>query len=130
MKFFFPEGHSHYVNRAVYSPDGKKILSASWDVIKEWDVETGRCLKTWHKKNDAPLDDYPDFTNTKAFENRLFKESNQIKIINPQTKQILHTLINITGLSIQGCSFKNLHPDSQLSDEEKRLLKMYGGILE
>jgi WD40 repeat protein len=123
-------GHKNYITCAVYSDDGKKILSASWDVIKEWDVETGKCLKTWHKKNDAPLSDYPDFTNTKTFENRLFRESNQIKIINPQTKQILHTLINIPGLYIQGCSFLNLHPQSHLTAEHKRLLKMYGGTVE
>jgi WD40 repeat protein len=40
-------GHSLDVNSAVYSRDGKKILSASLDLtIKEWDAETGDCVKT------------------------------------------------------------------------------------
>ncbi|UCH95024.1 MAG: SMEK domain-containing protein, partial [Candidatus Aminicenantes bacterium] len=37
-KNLLPRGHSWIVNSAVYSPDGKKILSASFDqTIKEWD---------------------------------------------------------------------------------------------
>ncbi|UCH94672.1 MAG: hypothetical protein JSV88_31035, partial [Candidatus Aminicenantes bacterium] len=40
-------GHSSLINSAVYSPDGKKILSASSDhTIKEWDAGTGECVKT------------------------------------------------------------------------------------
>jgi len=91
---------------------------------------TANILETWNRKEEAPLDDYPDFNNNKTFENRLIKQYNQIKIIDHQTKEVLHTLKNIPGLFIQGCSFKNLHPDSQLSDEEKELLKMYGGTVE
>ncbi|MGD2087544.1 MAG: hypothetical protein PVH61_15265 [Candidatus Aminicenantes bacterium] len=48
-------GHSDQVNSAVYSRDGKKILSASWDeTFKEWDVETGECLQTW-KRYEIPI---------------------------------------------------------------------------
>jgi WD40 repeat protein len=46
-KNILPQGHSFGVRSAVYSPDGKKILSASDDkTIKEWDVGTGECVKT------------------------------------------------------------------------------------
>jgi len=46
-KNLLPQGHSSYVNSAVYSPDGEKILSASYDhSIKEWDARTGECVKT------------------------------------------------------------------------------------
>lgn len=34
-------GHTDFVDSAVYSPDGKRILSYSFDMIKIWDVETG-----------------------------------------------------------------------------------------
>ena len=130
------KGHNDLVRSAVYSTDGKKIISVSSDqTIKEWDVETGRCLETWDKNNKdkAPLDDYPDFSSNKTFENRLIKidkiDYDEIKIIDRLTNEILYTLKNIPGLWIQGCSFKNLHPDSKLSDEEKELLRMYGGII-
>lgn len=43
----FPQGHSSCVESAVYSGDGKKILSASNDrTIKEWDAATGECVRT------------------------------------------------------------------------------------
>ncbi len=46
-KNILPQGHSDSVTSAVYSPDGKKILSASYDkTIKEWDAATGECVKT------------------------------------------------------------------------------------
>jgi len=42
-----PQGHLRLVSSAVYSRDGKKILSASEDqTIKEWDAETGMCVRT------------------------------------------------------------------------------------
>ena len=40
------EGHSQEVHKAIYSNDGRKILSASRDeTIREWDSETGECKK-------------------------------------------------------------------------------------
>ncbi|MGE5341093.1 MAG: NACHT domain-containing protein [Candidatus Omnitrophota bacterium] len=42
-----PQGHTHWVTSAVYRSDGKRILSASHDqTIKEWDAQTGQCLRT------------------------------------------------------------------------------------
>ena len=41
------KGHTSSVRSAVFSPDGKKIVSASYDeTIKIWDAESGKCLKT------------------------------------------------------------------------------------
>jgi WD40 repeat protein len=46
-KNLLPRGHSNCVTSAVYSPDGRKILSSSHDeTIKEWDAGTGECVKT------------------------------------------------------------------------------------
>ena len=48
------QGHSASVNSTIYSPDGQKILSASFDTtIKEWDLETGECLRTFTGHTDS-----------------------------------------------------------------------------
>lgn len=49
-----PQGHEHYVNDAVFSPDGKYIATASEDkTAKLWDRETGKLLHTFkgHSKS-------------------------------------------------------------------------------
>jgi len=52
-KNILPQGHSDVVNSVLYSPNGKKFLSASDDkTIKEWDMETGECLKTFKGHSD------------------------------------------------------------------------------
>ena len=41
------EGHSKYVTSVSFSPDGKTVVSGSWDVtIILWDVATGNNIKT------------------------------------------------------------------------------------
>ena len=40
------EGHTSYVISAAYSPDGREIVSASWDkTIRIWDSATGECKR-------------------------------------------------------------------------------------
>ena len=41
------EGHSLRVKSVAVFPDGRRVVSASWDnTLKVWDVETGECLAT------------------------------------------------------------------------------------
>jgi WD40 repeat protein len=43
-----PQGHFDSVNSAVYSSDGQRVVSTSLDnTVKEWDRETGQCLRTF-----------------------------------------------------------------------------------
>jgi WD40 repeat protein len=44
-KLILPIGHSNIVNTAVFSPDGKKLVTTSWDqTAKIWDAQTGLLL--------------------------------------------------------------------------------------
>ena len=43
-----PRGHSNSVNSVAFSPDGRQILSGSYDrTIKLWDAATGREIRTF-----------------------------------------------------------------------------------
>jgi hypothetical protein len=166
----FPQGHSYIVNSAVYSGDGKKILSASWDsTIKEWDAATGECIRTlmglptevtrawysgdgkrilsaswlgttreWDAQSGQCLatdETYNDDTTSlpedenKSHDSKILEiDVNKTIIKNKSTGTVIKTLVNISGLWIQGCSFARLHPDCRLSEEELQLLKMYGAV--
>ncbi|MDM8550530.1 hypothetical protein QUF72_10645 [Desulfobacterales bacterium HSG2] len=41
----------------------------------------------------------------------------------------LRTIRNIPGLLIQGTDMRNLHPDSEISDEEREILRQYGALV-
>jgi WD40 repeat protein len=109
-----------------YGPDKEKILSASWDnTIKEWDVASGLCVKT--SKGTAA--NIKETDHQKGTNERLRIDDNKIELISRKTGNPIQTFTNIPGLFIQGCSFKNLHPASDLSEESKELLRRYGAIL-
>ena len=44
----FPQGHNWRIYSVAYHPDGNRIISGSHDgSIKEWDTQTGECLRTY-----------------------------------------------------------------------------------
>jgi hypothetical protein len=44
---FFLKGHTNRVSGVAFSPDGKRIVSGSWDnILKVWDVATGQEVLT------------------------------------------------------------------------------------
>lgn len=48
------EGHSGIITSAVFSPDGKRVVSASYDyTIRIWDVETGKELNVLENHTDV-----------------------------------------------------------------------------
>jgi WD40 repeat protein len=109
---------------SLYSGDGKKTLPASWDkTIKEWDVESGQCLRTYQGNINV-------WENSGGSGRELYNNGNKIEIISGKISAPNRTFINIPGLFIQGCSFKNLHPDSDLSEKSKNLVRQYGAVVD
>ena len=52
-----PAGHTRDVLEAIYSPDGKKIITSSWDgTVKFWDARTGFLLKDIRAHNNMIMD--------------------------------------------------------------------------
>ncbi len=48
------EGHSSSVSGCAFSPDGQRIVSASWDrTLKVWDAESGKCVAVFYA--DGPI---------------------------------------------------------------------------
>jgi WD40 repeat protein len=117
-------GYSNFVYIVTYCPDGQKIRSTSWEgIIKVWDATSGTCLNTY-KKEDNPV--IPDFSPDER--NIVLKISNnKITVPNPSGKGKARTIINVPGLFIQGCSFKNLDQGCQWTPEGLEILRQYGG---
>lgn len=140
---------------AMYCEEEEKILFASFDdTIKEWNVKSETYLKKtkdtstevkvkWNfeslKLEDILACEEEEKilpakieinVNPRDSRERLKRDRNEIQIISRETGETIRTIINIPGLFIQGCSFKNLHPDSDLSEESKELLRQYGGKFE
>ncbi|KIN98727.1 hypothetical protein M404DRAFT_61478, partial [Pisolithus tinctorius Marx 270] len=54
-------GHTSFVNSVAFSPDGKRIVSGSWDeTVRVWDVEGGVQI-------GSPLEGHTSYVNSVAF---------------------------------------------------------------
>ena len=44
----WPKGHTENVCSVAYSPDGKQLVSGSWEnTVRVWQVATGECTATF-----------------------------------------------------------------------------------
>lgn len=53
-------GHTGEIGAVIYSPDGRFILSADWNVIKLWSAATGQELRTFKTKSSRSVSFSPD----------------------------------------------------------------------
>ena len=120
--------HNEAIISARYSPDGERITTASYDkTAKIWDARTGVCLLTL-KGHTGALESAsysPDGL-------RIITASHDgtVKIWDSETGKYMDTLPNIPGLIVHGVDFRNLHPNSRFTEEEKELLRRYGAIVD
>lgn len=119
-------GHKNSAKKVRYIDDDNKILSMSYDgTLKVWCVKDGKCVKSsaigW-------LNHYYPFEEE-------IPPGIKINPISPYKVEVLDTsrnfcqrIENVPLLNLLGCSFKNLHPESRLTEKLKNLMKNYGGI--
>ncbi len=122
------KGHSDWVNSAIYNANGNVVLSASNDgTVKKWNIKNQNSIKT-SKKCGSWL----NCAIYKSDENHVLFVSGDgiITEWNLLTNKYRKIYENIPGLIINGCTFRNLHPRSELSDELKEVLKIYGAIFD
>ena len=107
----------------MYSGDGKKILSASYDnTIKEWSVDTGKCIKTYTGHEDWVQSALYSSDGKKILS---ASSDGSIRIWSVDSGKCIAVFNNIPGLLFHGCKFTNLHSGSDLTDEEVKILKLY-----
>jgi WD40 repeat protein len=128
----FEKSGLYNLSYAMYSADENKIFSTNGcgDRLTEWDIITEQCLKIeWRTRS---IDGISINDDTEFFDLRdgRFGISRKVRTGNEIKNKVIKLFTNIPGLVVQGCTFRNLHPDSDLSDENKKLMKQYGAIFE
>ncbi len=88
--------------------------------VKEWNAATGRCLKMYRLEDKPKLSEYHS---KNTLSTKLPTFGNKIYLPASTRNKEDRTLINIPGLWIQGCSFKNLEKNSQWSKKALELMK-------
>jgi WD40 repeat protein len=106
----------------LLSKDGNEYNSAKFDKS----LISGNCfLPQGHSNTVESVVFHPD---GKTFISG--GDDNTIKAWNLLSGESLATIINVPGLLVAGCSFINLHPKSQLSEEAMNIMLQYGAIFD
>lgn len=118
--------HSDDVLSVAYSLEGKYFVTGSADsTIKIWDAHLIKCLETlkghWYEVQSTCFSSNGKYLLSGSYDCTT-------KIWDVHKGYCLLTLPNISGLFIQGCSFRDLNPDSHLSEESIEIMRQYGGI--
>jgi WD40 repeat protein len=137
------EGHTDWVNSAVWSPDGQTIVSASDDnTIKIWD-SNGKHTKTISKDNDSNA--HQDKVNSVSFhpDNKIFvsasddktlklwtQDGNFIKDIGSHTDKVTYAIFSPDGKTIASLSANNNVKlwDLKTGEEKPHQIKNDGGV--
>ena len=114
------EGHLEYVS-SVAIREGKIVSGSGDKTVKVWNVNTGELLNT--------LEGHTSYVYSVAMrEGKIVSGSldNTIRIWDLNTGKLINMFENIAGLFVKGCDFTELHPKSELSVKNLKILKMYG----
>ncbi|HWV31993.1 MAG TPA: caspase family protein [Dyadobacter sp.] len=120
------KGHSLGVEDAVYSADGTQIFSHNFRI---WSVATGDCLEIVDdetKKKQLQSDMQLLITEAAKPFNIKCKYA-EITVKDAASKPVL-SFVNVSGLLVQGCDFRNVDPASNFSEAVRKSLRSYGAI--
>ena len=118
--------HNDWINSVKYSNNRQRILSASDDgSIAEFYSAIGDPIIIYKSHVGVFCAEY----NPCRDEVVLGSFDEKIREINRLSRNnIIREVKDIFGLLIQGLDLSNLHPDSEISPEEKEILQQYGAI--
>jgi WD40 repeat protein len=109
-----------------YSSDEKKIVTGSGKLVKEWDKKTGECIKIYkgHSSSVNSVHYHPDCKQIISTDGETTCEWDV------RSGKLLRSINHYPGLFIQGVNMSYLHPDSEISNEVKKIFKQYGAIID
>ncbi len=122
------KGHSDSVGSAVFNRSNTRIVTASYDgTVKVWDASTGALLLDMKGHSSGVKSAMYNQDGTRIV---TASWDGTAKVWDAETGECLDTIPNIPGLMVKGADIRNLHPDSNISDEDKAILRRYGAIVD
>ncbi len=117
-------------NSVCYSPDGKRILTASDDgSIREWEV--GNTLNVTTYKTSVPLGKSATYNpeGNKILSMSWDNTLEEYDVGDVESGRIINKDLNYDFIILKGCSFKNLYTDKEIkiSEYTKKRIKEMGG---
>ncbi|MBD8489212.1 hypothetical protein IFO69_10690 [Echinicola sp. CAU 1574] len=111
-----------------FSMAGKKVIATDSKglMIKGWSVSTGKLL---FSESTDTVNNYI-FTNSPNKQCIIFRTKDNTIIERSLVGEPDRRYLDDFGLIVQGVNFRNLHPDSIFTDEEKKRLRHYGAIFD
>lgn len=124
------KGHAYGVEDAVYNADSTRIISRDFGHhFRIWSVATGDCLETIDDEaKKKQLHSEKQLLAAAALQPFQVKCRNAAITVRDNASKPVLSFINVSGLLVQGCDFRNVDPASNFSEAVRNNLKSYGAI--
>lgn len=126
------QGSPERISHVEYSWDIKKIIYSSYNSEDQvWEIkkcDTNSAMLLDCGTSDIPIKNCQHYSPDGKNMLRCSKE--KIEIIHVGSNRVIMTIKTVPGIFLNKCSFRNLHPDSNLSQKNKALMQKYGAIFD
>ncbi|WP_342085045.1 caspase family protein [Dyadobacter sp. OTU695] len=124
-------GHGYGVEDATYNAEGTQIFSRDFGHnFRIWSVATGECLEIVDdeaKKKQLQTEMQLLITGVAPKPYNIKCRYAEITVKDSASKPVL-SFVNVSGLLVQGCDFRNADPASNFSEAVRKNLRSYGAI--